>query len=277
MSTSACIFGPPGGRCARVSPARNRPRTIRSYRARHLHRCRWLSGQRGGLSRGGPLRAQGYCQLYKSRLGVYPLSGVCKSSNPESWPLLGIRTFENRSNHPYLPLVFEIPPVKLTVPLERPLVIPFLGSFAESPAAEVVLHMPKWAPRLSVKGSVPVHTTPMQYGGIGTKPRCSRSSEPPSGTNRFVDTTLTEPQVTPHPHGKRQMLRVSVEPICEALQPCSGFLDGKETIGVGLRTLRCFSDAARGPSPRRSSNARMRRATRPVTRLTSASSGGGRT
>jgi hypothetical protein len=166
MSTSACIFGPPGGRCARVSPARNRPRTIRSYRARHLHRCRWLSGQRGGLSRGGPLRAQGYCQLYKSRLGVYPLSGVCKSSNPESWPLLGIRTFENRSNHPYLPLVFEIPPVKLTVPLERPLVIPFLGSFAESPAAEVVLHMPKWAPRLSVKGSVPVHTTPMQYGGI---------------------------------------------------------------------------------------------------------------
>ncbi len=35
------------------------------------------------------------------------------------------------------------------------------------------------------------------------------------------------------------------------------------------------SGSARGPSPRRSSNARMRRATRPVTRVTSASSGGG--
>jgi hypothetical protein len=57
-----------------------------------------------------------YCQLYKSRLGVYPLSSVSKSSNPDSWPLWGNYDYENRSNEPYLLVVFEIPPVKLTVP-----------------------------------------------------------------------------------------------------------------------------------------------------------------
>src|SRR4030095_1688048 len=91
------------------------------------------------------------------------------------------------------------------------------------------------------KGSHPRTYDLHAVRGDCTNPQCGRSSEPPSGTNRFVDTVLTEPQVAPHPYRKRQTLRVSIQPVCGALQPCSGFLDGKETIGVGLGTLRACS------------------------------------